>query len=195
MFLILFGAPGVGKGTQSQKLMAEYGIPQISTGDMLREEITNKTNLGTKAKLLMDKGELVADDLVLAIVEKRITKDDCKNGFILDGFPRTYTQAEGLSALLKKHNLPEFTCIEIYVPDTVIAERLMGRGRIDDAIETVHKRLGIYRERTEPVKEYYNKEHHFFSIDGNKSMDAVYNEIKEILFVKAPAAAAENQNP
>ncbi|MCB0280949.1 MAG: adenylate kinase [Calditrichaeota bacterium] len=178
MHIILFGAPGVGKGTQAEKISADYRIPQISTGEMLREAVANNTELGKKAKLLMETGQLVPDNIILGIVEDRILKDDCKNGFILDGFPRTIPQAEGLSKLLKKHSLPEFKCLEIAVPDEHIIERLMARGRADDTEEIIRNRLKVYNDQTAPVRSYYQNDGAFVSIDGNKSIDDVYNEIK-----------------
>lgn len=181
MFLILFGTPGVGKGTQAEKICKKYNIPQVSTGEMLRTAIENNTALGRKAKLLMDKGELVPDDVILGIIERRVVQPDCKKGFILDGFPRTIPQAEEFSKLLEKHNIPQFICIEIYVPQEIILKRLLGRGRIDDTKETVLKRLKIYENKTAPVKEYYKKAQQFFSIDGNKPIDEVFNEIKKLL--------------
>jgi adenylate kinase len=180
MFLILFGSPGVGKGTQAEKICAEYNVPQISTGEMLRASIANNTELGKKAKILMDKGELVPDDVILGIVETRIMKDDCKNGFILDGFPRTIRQAEEFSVLLVKHKIPQFRCIEIFVPNEIILSRLLDRGRSDDSKETILRRLEIYDAQTAPVKEYYKTHKSFTSIDGNKPVDEVYNEIKKV---------------
>jgi adenylate kinase len=181
MFLILFGAPGVGKGTQSEKICAKYNIPQISTGDILRAAIVKNTELGRKAKILMDKGELVPDDVILGIIDKRIVQDDCKNGFILDGFPRTLRQAREFSVLLEKHKIPNFRCIEISVPDEVILERLGERGRDDDCRETVLKRLRIYKDQTAPVKEYYKEKNAFYSVDGNKPIEEVFNQIIELL--------------
>jgi len=181
MFLILFGAPGVGKGTQAEKICAEYKIPQISTGEMLRTAIENGTELGRKAKILMDKGELVPDDVILGIINNRIVKDDCKNGFILDGFPRTIPQAERFTKLNKSHNRPPFTCIEIYVPNEIIIERLLSRGRADDTRETILNRLEVYISQTAPVKEYYKNVQRFFSINGNKTVDEVFNEIKKVV--------------
>ncbi len=181
MFLILFGAPGVGKGTQAQKISKEYNIPQISTGDMLRAAVASGTEMGKKAKKLMDAGELVADNVILGIIEERILGPDCKNGFILDGFPRTIPQAEGLTHLLKKHNLPDFKCVEIRVPDEVIVKRLLMRGRADDNEETIRKRLVIYNKQTAPVKEYYQKLNSFSSIDGNQPIEKVYEDLKKVL--------------
>ncbi|KAA3617337.1 MAG: adenylate kinase [Calditrichaeota bacterium] len=180
MFLILFGAPGVGKGTQAEKICAEYNIPQISTGEMLRAAIKEGTDLGKKAKILMDKGQLVPDDVIMGIIDERIKNDDCKNGFILDGFPRTIRQAEEFTAMLEKHDIPEFTCVEIYVPNEAILERLLARGREDDSKETILNRLEVYQAQTAPVKEYYQKARKFFSVDGNKSIDEVFNEIKNL---------------
>ena len=127
MHLILFGAPGAGKGTQAKLISKEYGIPQISTGDMLREAVRLQTDLGKKAEGIMAAGQLVPDDLILKLIEERITKPDCSNGFILDGFPRTIPQAEALSQLMKRLNLPPFTCLEISVPEDVLIKRLSSR--------------------------------------------------------------------
>ena len=127
MHLILFGAPGAGKGTQAKLISKEYGIPQISTGDMLREAVRLQTDLGKKAESIMAAGQLVPDDLMLKLIEERITKPDCSNGFILDGFPRTIPQAEALSQLMKRLNLPPFTCLEISVPEDVLIKRLSSR--------------------------------------------------------------------
>jgi adenylate kinase len=212
MYLILFGAPGVGKGTQAKNLSKKYGIPHISTGDMLREAIRQGTELGKKAKAIIDKGELVPDDVMLGLIEQRISEDDCKKGFILDGFPRTQAQADGLTKLFEKKQLPPPLCIEIVVPEDVIIKRLTSRricekcgtifdpvtnpappdnicpkcgGRIvqrsDDNPETIHQRLRVYHEQTAPVREYYRKMGRYVSVDGNKSIDEVFNEIDAIV--------------
>jgi adenylate kinase len=127
MYLILFGAPGVGKGTQAKLISEKFNIPQISTGDMLRNAVKNQTELGKKAGEIMTRGELVPDDLILKMIKERFNRDDCKNGFILDGFPRTIPQAEGLDKLMQELNLPAFRCIEIAVPDAEIIARLVSR--------------------------------------------------------------------
>ncbi len=127
MYLILFGAPGVGKGTQAKLISKHHNVPQISTGDMLREAARKGTELGNKAKQIMARGELVPDDLMLKIIKNRITQSDCAHGFILDGFPRTIPQAEGLAGLMKELNLPPLTCIEIQVPEAEIVKRLSSR--------------------------------------------------------------------
>lgn len=127
MHLILFGAPGVGKGTQAKNISRDYNIPQISTGDMLREAVRTQSELGKKAEAIMNRGDLVPDDLMLNLIEERISKPDCAKGLILDGFPRTIPQAEGLSKLMQKLHLPAFTCIEIQVPAEKIIARLTSR--------------------------------------------------------------------
>jgi adenylate kinase len=127
MYLILFGAPGVGKGTQAKLISEKHKIPQISTGDMLRAAVKNQTELGKKAGEIMTRGELVPDNLILEMIKERFKMDDCKNGFILDGFPRTLAQAEDLDKLMQNLNLPEFQCIEITVPDHDIISRLVSR--------------------------------------------------------------------
>jgi len=127
MYIILFGAPGVGKGTQAKLISQKYNIPQISTGDMLREAIRQRTELGKKAEAIIARGELVSDDIMLGLISERISQPDCKNGFILDGFPRTIAQAEGLEKLFKEKKLPQPICIEIVVPENVIIKRLTSR--------------------------------------------------------------------
>ena len=127
MYLILFGAPGVGKGTQAKMISKNYKLPQISTGDMLREAVRNAGDFGKLAQSYMDKGSLVPDELILKIIKQRILKPDCSSGFILDGFPRTITQAEGLAVLMQEMLLPPFTLVEINVSDKDILARLLGR--------------------------------------------------------------------
>jgi adenylate kinase len=127
MYLILFGAPGVGKGTQAKLICEKYNIPQISTGDMLRDAVRKKTELGKKAEKIMSSGELLPDEIILNLIRNRISDKDCKNGFLLDGFPRTIVQAEELDDLMKNLNLPPLICIEIMVPDEEIINRLINR--------------------------------------------------------------------
>ena len=185
MRIILLGAPGAGKGTQAQFLMTKFGIPQISTGDMLRAAIKAGTELGNKAKKVMDAGQLVSDELIIDLVKERIAQDDCKSGFLLDGFPRTIPQADAMKA----NGVDVDSVIEFDVPDEVIVERMAGRrvhagsGRVyhivynppkvegkddetgeelsirpDDEEATVRKRLGIYHEQTKPLVGYYQAE-------------------------------------
>jgi adenylate kinase len=182
MRIILLGAPGAGKGTQAQFLMGKFGIPQISTGDMLRAAIKAGTELGIAAKRVMDEGKLVSDELIIGLVKERITQEDCVSGFLLDGFPRTIPQADAM----KDAGIKVDHVIEFDVDDEVIVERMSGRrvhpgsGRVyhlrynppkvegkdddtgeelairpDDQEDTVRKRLGIYHEQTKPLVEYY----------------------------------------
>ena len=184
MRIILLGAPGAGKGTQAQFLMSKYGIPQISTGDMLRAAIKAGTELGLAAKQVMDAGQLVSDDIIIGLVKERIAQPDCSKGFLLDGFPRTIPQADAM----KDKGIVIDHVIEFDVPDDVIVERMSGRrvhpasGRVyhlvynppkvagkddetgedlviraDDVEETVRKRLAIYHEQTELLVGYYRK--------------------------------------
>ncbi len=185
MRIILLGAPGAGKGTQAQFLMGKFGIPQISTGDMLRAAISAGTELGLAAKKVMDEGKLVSDELIIGLVKERIAQSDCENGFLLDGFPRTIPQADAM----KENGIAVDHVIEFDVSDDVIVERMSGRrvhsasGRVyhvvynppkvegkddvtgedlsirpDDIEETVRKRLGIYHEQTKPLVDYYQAE-------------------------------------
>ncbi|MEW6996576.1 adenylate kinase [Colwelliaceae bacterium BS250] len=185
MRIILLGAPGAGKGTQAQFLMAKFGIPQISTGDMLRAAIKAGTELGKQAKQVMDAGQLVSDELIIGLVKERITQDDCKAGFLLDGFPRTIPQADAM----KENGVSVDSVIEFDVADEVIVDRMAGRrvhpgsGRVyhlvynppkadgkddvtgedlairpDDEESTVRKRLGVYHEQTLPLVAYYKAE-------------------------------------
>lgn len=184
MRIILLGCPGAGKGTQARYLVAHYNIPQISTGDMLRMAIRGQTSLGLRVKHIMEKGELVSDDIIIELVKERIEQDDCKNGYLLDGVPRTIAQAE----MLYHTGIIIDYVIEIFVPDKEIIERISGRyvhqlsGRVyhlkyhppkvlgidditqdplvqrdDDKEVTVSKRLGIYHEKTEPLVDYYKE--------------------------------------
>jgi len=185
MRIVLLGAPGAGKGTQAQFLMAKFGIPQISTGDMLRAAIKAGSELGNKAKAVMDAGQLVSDDLIIGLVKERVAQDDCKAGFLLDGFPRTIPQADAM----KENGISVDHVLEFDVPDEVIVERMAGRrvhsgsGRVyhlvynppkvegkddvsgddlsirpDDEEATVRKRLAIYHEQTKPLVDFYQAE-------------------------------------
>ena len=198
MNLIFLGAPGAGKGTQAEVVSDALNIPQISTGNILREAAKNGTEYGLKAKAAMDAGALVSDDIVIGILKDRIAEDDCKNGFILDGFPRTIPQAEALDAMGIKID----KVIDIEVPDQKIAARLSGRRvckncgnsyhieykkpasegicdacggelvqRADDAPETVLERLSVYHEKTEPLKAYYEKQNRLFTVQGQERVE------------------------
>jgi adenylate kinase len=211
MRIILLGSPGSGKGTQAQFITEKYGIPQISTGDMLRAAVRAGTPLGLAAKQVMDSGGLVSDDIILGLIKERIKQDDCLNGFLLDGFPRTIAQAEGLAEM----DVPLDTVIEIVVDDEQIVKRMAGRRvhlqsgrtyhieynppktegvddvtgealiqRDDDKEETVRKRLSVYHQQTKPLVDYYSKQDQnrkFYSIAGVGGVDEITQKIFAIL--------------
>jgi adenylate kinase len=194
--LILLGPPGAGKGTQARRLAELYGIVQLSTGDMLREAASAGTPAGLKAHEVMARGELVPDEMVVAIIADRIDQPDCKNGFILDGFPRTVAQAEALKDLLAARGLTIDGVIKFKVDERVLLQRvetrvkeMAARGealRADDNPETLGKRLAAYRAQTRPVVDYYTREGLLFTVDGMGSMDEVSAAITAVL--PAPAA-------
>ena len=208
MNLILLGAPGAGKGTQAELLMQHLGIPSISTGNMLREAMANGSELGKQVKQCMDEGKLVSDDLVLSLVAERTSEPDCKNGFILDGVPRTLSQAESLDA--KGVTIDHVISIEI--DDAVIEGRMTGRRvctkcgatyhitvnptktpgicdhcgsevviRKDDAAETVRNRLKVYHESTEVLKSYYASKGKLRLVEGNQPIEDAYHDILRVL--------------
>jgi adenylate kinase len=185
--LILLGPPGAGKGTQAQRLVEKHGIVQLSTGDMLRAAVAAGTPVGQKAKAIMDRGDLVSDDVMIAIIADRIDRPDCAKGFILDGFPRTVAQAEALSNLLVEKGLRLDAVIEISVDDEVLRDRIVGRAqetggaRADDTVETLTKRLAVYHAQTAPVAEYYRKKGMLKSVDGMGTMDQVTSAIENLL--------------
>lgn len=187
MNLILFGPPGAGKGTQAQFIVDRYNVVQLSTGDMLRAAVAAGTELGKKAKTIMDAGELVADDLIIGIIGDRIGEADCASGFILDGFPRTLAQAEGLDELLAEKGLNLDAVVEIRVPDEELFARIEKRAaetggtRADDNAETLKNRLKVYHDQTAPVLGYYEKKSMVDTVDGLKTIDAVTADIVEVL--------------
>ena len=179
--IIFIGAPGVGKGTQSALIEKDYSIAHIATGDMLRENIANGTELGKTAKSYMDKGELVPDSLVIDMLTDKIKKDDCKNGFMLDGFPRTMEQAKELSKILDSLNYKINAVIDLYASENIIIERLLNRGRADDNEETIRNRLKVFESQSKPVLEYYNDKVKIIKIESVGTPEEVYARIKKEL--------------
>ena len=172
MRLILLGPPGVGKGTQAKILVERIGIPQLSTGDILRSAIAAKTPMGLAAKEVMDRGDLVSDAIVNGIVSERIDQADCSNGFILDGFPRTIVQADALGAMLTQKGIKLDAVVEITADADTLVSRVATRAketggvRADDNAEVVRKRLDVYRELTEPLVAYYRGKGMLKTVDG-----------------------------
>jgi adenylate kinase len=184
MRLILLGPPGAGKGTQAKVLVDTYGIPQLSTGDILRSAIAAQTPMGLAAKEIMDRGDLVSDHVVNGIVSERLDQDDCKNGFVLDGFPRTIPQADALDKMLAEKAMPLDAVIEIKVDPDVLVARVMKRAkesgvaRGDDNEDVLRKRLEIYRQQTAPLVDYYQGKDLLRSVDGMASVEDVTAAIR-----------------
>jgi adenylate kinase len=200
MRLILLGPPGAGKGTQSARLVEKHGIPQLSTGDMLRAAIREGTPIGLKAKDIMARGELVPDDIVVGIVADRLDRPDARRGFVLDGFPRTVRQAEALDDLLAAKGLELEAVIELKVDERVLLDRIgtrladmQARGetaRADDNPEAFRTRIAAYRKSTEPLIGYYRGKGKLRTIDGMAGIDQVSRAIDRELAAGSVASAA-----
>ncbi|WP_426285676.1 adenylate kinase [Luteibacter sp. E-22] len=194
MRLVLFGAPGSGKGTQATRLKERLGVPHISTGDLLRAEIKAGTELGLKAKGLMDAGQLLPDDIMLGIIEHRLGEPDAKPGFILDGYPRNLAQADALDTVLARIGQPLDVVVKLDVPDSAIVDRCEVRfekeGRPDDNPDTVKKRLGIYADQTAPVADFYKQRGKLQVVDGVGELDDVTQRVLDVLPGGVKAASA-----
>ena len=183
MIIILFGPPGAGKGTQAQRLVDKHNLKQLSTGDMLREAITEGSELGKKASSIMDRGELVSDDIILSMIRDKLRESD-SDGFIFDGFPRNLEQAQALDKLLHELKLSLDLVMEIVVNDEVLINRIENRAREsknarnDDNEEVLKNRLNIYHKSTEMIKPYYLEQKKLFKIDGMKSIEQVSSDIE-----------------
>lgn len=211
MYILLMGPPGAGKGTQAAQLVEQYAIPHISTGDMFRAAVKEGTELGLKAKACMDAGQLVPDEITIGIVKERLAKPDCKEGFILDGFPRTLEQADALTRTLTELGIQLTQVINIDVPAEELIQRLTGRRicrgcgatyhvvfnppkgaacdkcggelyqRNDDSNDTVSRRLQVYAEQTQPLIAYYRERGIYTDIDGTQGIDKVLADISQSL--------------
>ena len=202
MRLILLGPPGAGKGTQAQRLVAKYGIVQLSTGDMLRAAVKAETPIGLRAKDIMARGELVPDDIVVAIIADRISEPDAHKGFILDGFPRTIPQAHALDRMLAERGLKLDAVIELKVDEGILVKRMETRvaqmkergetPRADDNPDALHRRLIAYRNQTAPLAGYFQLQSVLRSVDGMASVDEVSGAIDAALR-KAPKTTAKTK--
>lgn len=189
MNLILLGPPGAGKGTQAKRLEEKFKIIQLSTGDMLRAAITSGSDVGLKAKSIIDSGGLVSDDIMVQMISERIDQEDCKNGFILDGFPRTVAQAEALDVMLADKGLKIDHVIELKVDENILFDRIRTRiaetpeaeRRSDDTEETLRKRLEVFKEQTAPIIPYYAELGALKSVDGMASITEVSGQIDAIV--------------
>ena len=172
MRIVLLGPPGAGKGTQAVKLADKLGVPQISTGDLFRHNISTGTELGVKAKAYLDAGDLVPAELTNALVDDRLNDEDVTAGFILDGFPRSVEQAQALGEMLAKRGLKLDAVLEFRVPEDELVDRLKGRGRADDTDEVIRNRMKVYRDETAPLLDFYEAD--LKTVDAVGSLDEVF---------------------
>jgi adenylate kinase len=192
--MLILGPQGAGKGTQAKRIAGEYGIAHISTGDMFRAAIAAGTELGRRVEPILASGELVPDELTVAVLRERLGQDDAADGFVLDGFPRNMAQAEALDAMLSEIGRTLDVVLELQVPEPVVRERMLKRareeGRPDDTPEAIERRLEIYRSETEPLVERYRATGNLVGIHGDRSIAQVFAEIQEALeHVRARAQA------
>jgi adenylate kinase len=183
--ILLLGPQGAGKGTQGKLIANEYGIPHVATGDMLRRAIAAGGELGRRVKPMYDAGQLVPDDLMVELIRERLSADDAREGFVLDGFPRTMAQAEALDEMLREIGRELDVAFEFQVDDEVGRERMLKRaaeeGRTDDTPEAIDRRLWIYHEETEPLVEYYRSRGRLVGIHAERTIDDVFREIQQAL--------------
>jgi adenylate kinase len=193
IYIVLMGAPGAGKGTQAKKLETNLGLPQVATGDIFRHNLKNQTELGRLAQSYMDRGELVPDSVTIQMVQDRLLQPDCDKGAILDGFPRTLSQAEALNGLLNELGGRINVVPYIHVGQDVLVARLLNRaeieGRADDNEETIRTRMKVYQEQTAPLLDYYRARNLLVEVDGEQSIDEVQ---QSLLLVIQKAATTEN---
>ena len=183
--ILVLGPQGAGKGTQAKRLAEEYGIAHVSTGDMLRAAIAAGSDLGLRVKAIVESGELVPDELMIELIRDRLTQPDTSNGFVLDGFPRTFAQAEALEPMLREIGKPLSIVLVLQLREDAAIQRLLRRaeleGRTDDTPETIRKRLTLYRSETEPLIEWYRIRSNVVTIHGDRSENEVFAQIEEAL--------------
>jgi adenylate kinase len=194
MQIVFLGPPGSGKGTQAKLLAERLGVPAISTGEILRTAVREKTALGQRAQSAMEKGELVSDDLIVDLIRERTGRPDARTGFILDGFPRTIAQAQALEALLGEKGDALSAVVNFRVPEAELIQRMLGRardeGRADDRPETIRERLRVYREKTEPLVAFYRKRDLVADVDGVGTVDQVGGRLDSALMSVRKAGAS-----
>lgn len=183
--IVIFGAPGSGKGTQSDLIIKKYGLHHISTGEILREEMVNQTELGIIAEGYVSKGQLVPDDLIIKMLAEVLDRVPNEKGFIFDGFPRTLEQGEALDKLLKEKGTSILAALNLDVEENILIERLLKRGELsgrkDDNLETIQARLEVYRQQTEPLRDFYRKQGKNVNIKGTGNVEDIFEQICEFL--------------
>ena len=183
--ILLLGPQGAGKGTQGKLIASEYAIPHVATGDMLRTAMADGSELGRQVKPIYDSGRLVPDDLMIALIRERLSEDDARDGFVLDGFPRTMAQAEALEQMLREIDHDLDVVFELQVPDEVGRARMLRRaaeeGRTDDTPEAIDERLRLYHEETKPLIEYYRTRRNLVGVHGDRPVNQVFSEIQQAL--------------
>lgn len=187
MRIVLLGAPGSGKGTQAALLVELLKLPHISTGELLRSAVASGTELGRQAKVVMDRGELVSDDIMLGLIEERLSQDDTRGGFILDGYPRTLAQADQLAEIVVGMEAELDGVLYLKVPEAVLVERILGRQRADDKEDVIRQRLLVYRRQTQPLVEYYEQRGQLLPIDGDRLIEEITVALLEALGRKVGA--------
>jgi len=181
MHIVFIGPPGAGKGTQAKKLIEWLGIPHLSTGDMLRQAVADRTSVGNAAAEYLDSGRLVPDDIVIDVVGQRIVQPDCSSGCLFDGYPRTVPQAEALDVALEKQDQAIDLVLVLDVPEKELIQRLIDRGRGDDDIETIKERFRHYESQTKPLVEYYRRSGVLHSVDALGTPDDVFERIRDVV--------------
>ena len=183
--ILLLGPQGAGKGTQGRLIASEYAIPHVATGDMLRAAMADGSELGQQVRPIYDSGRLVPDDLMIALIRERLSAEDARDGFVLDGFPRTMAQADALEEMLREIGRDLDVVFEVQIPDEVGRERMLKRaaeeGRTDDTPEAIDERLRLYHEETKPLIEYYRTRGNLVGIHGDRPVNQVFSEIQQTL--------------